>query len=207
MKIIFQESIFTFAQGRCGFTEMIQSLCKLNVISHHSLQVWRLYYYYYHHHHYYSSRLQSLHSVRQVICYFEYIIIRYRLYIKVCCEIYCEVNCATQKLMHSGDLQLLYIAIEIMNDIQWCISYHTIIKEMLYAKLSCPVFSTNSYITGINQVKTFRQALSKSSQHFCSNKGRSVLIACLHLSLNWNVCPSLNTFSKSERVDWSAKKR
>jgi len=35
---------------------------------------------------------------------------------------------------------------------------------MYVAKLFSPVFSTNSYITGINQVKTFLQAVSKSSQ-------------------------------------------
>ena len=94
-----------------------------------------------------------------------------------------------------------------MNDIHWFTCYHPIMKELSVAKLSCPVFNTNSYSIGVNQVKISRQAVSKSSQPFCSNKGRSVLIASLYFSLNWNDCPSFNTFSKSGILVWSAKNR
>ena len=56
-------------------------------------------------------------------------------------------------------------------------------KALSVATLSYRVFSTNSYITGIIQVKTIRQALPKSIQPFCPKKGRSVLIVSLYLSL------------------------
>ena len=94
-----------------------------------------------------------------------------------------------------------------MIDIHLFICYHTIMTQLSDAKLSCPVLNTNSYSTAVNQVKVSRQAVSKSSQPFCSNKGRSVLIASLNLSLKWNDCPSFNTFSKSGRLVWSAKTR
>jgi len=78
-------------------------------------------------------------------------------------------------------------------------------KQLSDAKLSCPVLNTNSYSTAVNQVKVSRQAVSKSSQPFCSNKGRSVLIASLYLSLKWIDGPSFNTFSISGTFVWSGK--
>ena len=92
-----------------------------------------------------------------------------------------------------------------MNDIHWFKCYHTIMKQLSDAKLSCPVLNTNSYSTAVNQVKISRQTVSKSSQPFCSNKGRSVLIASLYFSLKWKDCPSSNTFSKSGGLVWSSK--
>jgi len=94
---------------------------------------------------------------------------------------------------------------EIMNDIHWFICYHTIMKQLSDAKLSCPVLNTNSYSTAVNHVKVSRQAVSKSSQPFCSNKGRSVLTASLYLSLKWTDCPSFNTFSAAGILLGSAK--
>ena len=91
-----------------------------------------------------------------------------------------------------------------MMDIHWFICYHTIMKQMSVPKLSCPVLNTNSYSRAVNQVKISCQAVSKSSQPFCSNKGRSVLIASLYLSLKWIDCPSCNT-SKSGRLVCSVK--
>jgi len=78
-------------------------------------------------------------------------------------------------------------------------------KQLSDAKLSCPVLNTNSYSTAVNQVKVSRQAVSKSSQPFCSNKGRRVLIASLYLSLKRKDCPSFNFFSKSGMLVWFAK--
>jgi len=94
---------------------------------------------------------------------------------------------------------------QIMNDIHSFICYQPIMKQQSDAKLSCPVLNTNSYSTALNQVKVSRQAVSKSSQPFCSNKGRSILIASLYLSLKWTDCPSFNIFSKSGGLVWSAK--
>ena len=93
-----------------------------------------------------------------------------------------------------------------MNVIRWFTSYHTIMMQLSVAKLSCPVFNTSSYSTGVHQVNTRLQAVSKSNQPFCSKKGRSVFIASLNLSLKWKYCPSFNKFSKSGRVVWSDKK-
>ena len=92
-----------------------------------------------------------------------------------------------------------------MNDIHLFICYNTIMKQLTVPKLSCPVLNTNSYSTAVNQVKISRQAVSKSSQPFCSNKGRSVLIASLYLSLKWKDCPSCNALSKSGGLVLSAK--
>ena len=80
-------------------------------------------------------------------------------------------------------------------------------KQLSVTKLSCPVLNTNSYCTAVNQVKISLQTVSKSSQPFCSNKGRSVLIASLYLSLKWTDCPSFNIFSISGRLVWSARKK
>ena len=95
---------------------------------------------------------------------------------------------------------------QIMNNIHWFIFYHTFMKQLSVPKVYCPIFNTNSYIRGVNQVKISRQAVSNSSHPFCSNKGRSVLIASLYLSLKWNDCPSFNTFSKSGMLVCSAIK-
>ena len=96
---------------------------------------------------------------------------------------------------------------QITKDIHYIRTYRTIMKQLSVAKLSCLVFHTNSYSTAVNQVKTSRQAVSKSSQPFCSNKGRSILIASLYLSLKWNDCPSFSIFSTSVTLVWSAKNK
>ena len=94
-----------------------------------------------------------------------------------------------------------------MIDIHWFTSYDTIMMQLSVAKLSGQVFNTNSYSTGEHQVNTLRQPVSKSSQAFCSKKGRSVLIASLYLSLKWTDWPSFNNFSKSGRLVWSANNK
>jgi len=94
-----------------------------------------------------------------------------------------------------------------MNDILWITSYHTIMIQLSVTKLSCLVLNTNSFTIGLNLVKKNIQVVSNSSQHFCSNKGRSVLTASLYLSLKWKHCPSFNIFSKSGGFDLSAKTR
>ena len=92
-----------------------------------------------------------------------------------------------------------------MNDIHWFTCYHSIMKQLSVANLSCPVLIQIATETRTNHVSISRQAVSKSSQPLCSNKGRSVLIASLYLSLKWAGFPSFIILSPTGMLFVSAK--